>query len=231
MPKLVSDATDLGTFLDLARQLRAREAAFTFAAESDTSVRSLVEDIAKSMLRRINPILLSSPEVISYLAFLHEINQQSHCAAILLVLIEEKSLTNDYIATRLVPLIGDLCTFLGQKGIGTSSQPYSDFLKIAFCAWCRKVLGPRPPDVTAQVANMAKSLSSCCPSCKSIGTFLQTSNQPAMHLYAVGAPKAKHLESKMKAWCTPNIATWSITMSSPRGFQVSRASRFWYIQF
>lgn len=204
----------------LSRQLRARVASFVWPAESKTSIPSLVGDLLNAMLRRVNPIALSSSEVISYLTFLHEIGQQGQCAGILNRLVEEKALTPSHITARLVPLIGDLTAFLSQKSINQSSQPYASFFKAATFAWCRKVLGAKPPDVSTQVANVVRSLNGCCQSCKPVATFLQSSNKRDLRLDRVGAPLAKHMDTKMRSCCSPNFATWTIIMSNPRGFQV-----------
>lgn len=223
VPKIISHSADIGAFMHLARQLRAREPTLAFPAQSNTSVPTLVGDIVNAMLSRVHPATLSSPEVINYLAFLHEIGQQPHCAGILSRLVEEKALTTNHITTHLVPLIPELVTFLNGNSINLSSQPYSTLFKGAVLAWCRKVLGPKPPDVSPQINMVARTLSSCCHSCKPIGTFLHSSKQRDLRLDRVGAPNAKHMDTKMRSCCSPNIATWTIVMTSPRGFQVSNS--------
>ncbi|KDQ15311.1 hypothetical protein BOTBODRAFT_297996 [Botryobasidium botryosum FD-172 SS1] len=221
LPKFKAAVRGPDTYKLFIRRLRAREAQFALKPSPTSSIPAIVTDLLTTMTSQLDlTVAKSAAATIDMLEFCYETKNGPRYADVLSKLVKDGSRRVDCVESFLLPLIPDLVGFASRHGISATAPPLVSYFHTVIALWMKGSLDSRPPAKSVLLA-CAEKIECKCEFCPAVLKFL-SSTAPSLELFGIGAPKAKHLESALKSAGVGAVATWSIAMTTPRGFKVTK---------
>ncbi|KAH9842669.1 uncharacterized protein C8Q71DRAFT_733865 [Rhodofomes roseus] len=223
---------DMSEFVNL---LRAHAGDFP-PSRTGSSVRSLASKVVRHIVEKAKFYAYARPrymtgartgsepditKAIELLSLCHRTDCMDSCTLLFKRLLAPPSLSPEYVEHILVPLLPELRKFLLENGLSLSDEPFSAVFKTVLMLWGKRVLGPKPNDVPADVMAMLASYRCKCVDCTTAFNFLMSSPERDRAIHRLGAARKKHLESMLVTYAR-RAATWSVLRAVPQGLLITK---------
>lgn len=140
------------------------------------------------------------------------------CSIVLDRALDPSLLKAPYITNTLVPLVSELRKLAAEHQQPLTSPVFASALRRILCAWTDKVLGPKPADSSATIAQI-NAWACSCTTCAAVRTFLTSKPERSQTWHRIGAPTRKHVEGFLTRHAR-TAATWFTVGRSPQGITV-----------
>ncbi|KAH9849223.1 hypothetical protein C2E23DRAFT_888412 [Lenzites betulinus] len=141
------------------------------------------------------------------------------CNVVIGRILNPPKLDDHYIKEQLAPLVPDIRAVLIKYKQPLTSEPFATVFRKTILYWVLKVMGSRPPDVSASLLANLKAWMCKCNICVGVRAFLNEKSAEIRSWERIGAPSRKHVEIYLSRYAR-QIATYDTIRSSPQGITV-----------